>query len=563
MTDEIDEYLQRHPDASPAEIAGALMLSPAEVREKMDVDASTPTPDATETAPQTVEEHYAADATAAVYDALGEIDGSFCPASYDFYGWYTDRPARGAADGEGRAWALGREFERLHEELDRVLYATVNYVPTDWYLDAWTTFEYADGSREWHGEKPMPGYGDIDAYAIFADIDLADGVKEQRPTGDLPQAALEAAIGEYIDAFAELAGGREHVFTLDSVGGVYAFVAPTATTPIAERYNTRDRALLFEDLVDRVNAWLADVNDRVHNAEPTVSDVFKADLVNNVNRLYKAPLSVHKDLDGVVTPIDTDTPDYSFTPLSAVTDAHRTAAREWAVNYTADHTDAVSSVVRTLYDDLDGDWRERLDSRLETLKAAEAKQQQRDAEKAHKTALGADGVDGIDPSDVDVTDDIDIVYAAIDRLDAQRVARKTIVSSWNDDVSTSDGFRAFYPTWGRNSNGRANIVDSEKWLDTASNGRDGVKSAGGPVVMAAIDANILSPNGAHPSDLRSDDGVSHDWWQAVNHLRDLGFEIPYYEGDDGTHPDVMRLYEEPEDTDDQRRKAMLALEMMD
>ena len=61
----------------------------------------------------------------------------------------------------------------------------------------------------------------------------------------------------------------------------------------------------------------------------------------------------------------------------------------------------------------------------------------------------------------------------------------------------------------------------------------------------------------------NDDGISHDWWQAVNHLCDLGFEIPYYEGDDGTHPDVMRLDEVLEDTNDQRRKAMLALEMMD
>lgn len=57
------------------------------------------------------------------------------------------------------------------------------------------------------------------------------------------------------------------------------------------------------------------------------------------------------------------------------------------------------------------------------------------------------------------TSDIRDVFAAIDRLDARRIAERTIVADWNDEASTSDGKRAFYPTWGRNINGTANIVD--------------------------------------------------------------------------------------------------------
>lgn len=88
-------------------------------------------------------------------------------------------------------------------------------------------------------------------------------------------------------------------------------------------------------------------------------------------------------------------------------------------------------------------------------------------------------------SSSETTNDIRDVFAALDRLDARRVAERTIVYAWNDDVSTSDGYRAFYPTWGKNSNGTANVVNDQIWQDTGDLG-----GYGGPVVMALIDAGF-------------------------------------------------------------------------
>ncbi|WP_254766523.1 hypothetical protein [Salinilacihabitans rarus] len=123
-------------------------------------------------------------------------------------------------------------------------------------------------------------------------------------------------------------------------------------------------------------------------------------------------------------------------------------------------------------------------------------------------------------TDVDeTTDDIRDVFAALDRLDAQAVAERTIVHRWNDDVATSAGERAFYPTWGPNSNGRANIVNAERWLDTGSKG-----GYGGPVVMALIDAGEMHPENASPRRATGD-----RWWRGIDHLRDLGFAIPKYQ----------------------------------
>ena len=110
--------------------------------------------------------------------------------------------------------------------------------------------------------------------------------------------------------------------------------------------------------------------------------------------------------------------------------------------------------------------------------------------------------------------DIRDVFAAIDRLDARRVADRTIVHEWNDSALTSADHRAFVPTWGRSANGTANVVDRERWLDTGGNGY------GGPVAMAAIDAGLVEPRNCP-------DRVSGStWFDAVDHLRDLGFAIP-------------------------------------
>lgn len=112
--------------------------------------------------------------------------------------------------------------------------------------------------------------------------------------------------------------------------------------------------------------------------------------------------------------------------------------------------------------------------------------------------------------------DIRDVFTALDRLNTHRVADKTIVHRWNDAVSTSSDTRAFYPVWGKNSNGTANVVNDKVWFDTGEQ-----NGYGGPVVMALIDAGEMNHRGASPRDT-----TGADWWTGVEHLRDLGFDIP-------------------------------------
>ncbi|MFW6382417.1 MAG: hypothetical protein ACOCZD_00070 [Haloferacaceae archaeon] len=133
-----------------------------------------------------------------------------------------------------------------------------------------------------------------------------------------------------------------------------------------------------------------------------------------------------------------------------------------------------------------------------------------DAEDYEPTATSAE----------ETTDDIRDLYVALDRLDAQRVADRTIVSEWLEGPADR---RTFAPTWApAGYSGTANYVDRDKWVDTGDRG-----GYGGPAVMAAIDAGLVS-------DTECPRAVSGEtWFKAVNHLRELGFAIPELEDDDG------------------------------
>jgi len=168
---------------------------------------------------------------------------------------------------------------------------------------------------------------------------------------------------------------------------------------------------------------------------------------------------------------------------------------------------------------------------------------QRDTPSTARDDYDLDDYDPAATTATETTDDIRDIFAALDRLDARKVADRTIVSSWNDDASTSDGYRAFAPTWGRNANGTANIVDDRIWQDTGDEG-----GYGGPVVMALIDAGEMSHRNASPRRARGE-----LWFTGIEHLRELGFDIPKLDRSaarDDRDEDLPGLLEDGLDADD-------------
>ena len=178
---------------------------------------------------------------------------------------------------------------------------------------------------------------------------------------------------------------------------------------------------------------------------------------------------------------------------------------------------APAALANDLDEFVNGPWKGDLDALLASAKPADAFPQLDEVVSNEPAA----GFDEFDPEDYEptattaeeTTDDIRDIYAALDRLDAQRVADRTIVSEWLEGRCEN---RTFAPVWApAGYTGTANFVDCDKWVDTG--GRGGY---GGPAVMAAIDAGLVR-------DTECPQAVSGETWlKAVDHLRDLGFSIP-------------------------------------
>lgn len=475
-----------------------------------------------------------------LYAELGETGGYYCAGNHDFVGWYNERAGR------GRAYCLAKEYPAIRDELDRVMYATATYSSKQWFLDAWTGYEWVDDetgnrNREWHGNTPTPGYSDIRSYSPFADIDLADAVKQNRPAGDIPQEQIESALEQYISAFADLAGDMEHVYALDSVGGAYLFVAPTATTPLADATEAESRELLFEDMMDRLNDWLHGVNEDVIAEHPDLAGVFEADCLNNKNRLYKAPMSVHSSLDGIVTPLDTEAPSYTFTPRTAATEATIAEAKEWTDSFTDDHSEGVCSLVATLWPDYHQeatDWKEAIQARISDLREEAETHAEQEQQRIEADAI---------PDGLEATADIEVVNATIEAIDVRDVARD-VADEW--DTAPGRSPKRFDPSWRQSKSGESCYADRDKFVDL----KEGKHGGGALKLVARADRDI--------SVHHCRESVSgEDYWKAVAKLREMGYEIPRFKGKDGHHPDYHGLYDSTDDTEEQTKQMLKALRL--
>ncbi|WP_158093621.1 hypothetical protein [Halorubrum sp. SD683] len=459
----------------------------------------------------------------------------------DKEGWYVTRPnidpaeeEIGEYDKERRARDLTADYGDVVElSVERTLYALTSYKRPEAF-ERWqaATFDREEMQYEYADEKPSPNKDDLVAVSAWGDIDLADELKTRRPDLDADTySTAETALEAYIDAFAELYGGRDAVYALDSVGGAYIFGAPEATLPIAREFagDPEDRARVMGAFIERSNEYLKEAEERVNAAVDDASEVVHPDWANNPNRQYKMPMSIHADHDAVVTPLSTDSVTYREpTPVGAVDEDLLDRTRRWCESFTrVQHEDRVDEIVATLWPDYYADadsWEQALqewlfDRESERLR----KEQQREQRKA---ALEEGEVVELKTADVTLTTDQSDVKSAIDALNPEQVIEDTILGAgWTDRLSgttdrSGDGRRAFVPTWANGYNsGNATFVGvngskSGVWHDSD----DGSK---GGLVEAALIAHSGRSNDAGFAE-------GEEWREGVDVLRRLGYDIPVW-----------------------------------
>lgn len=145
--------------------------------------------------------------------------------------------------------------------------------------------------------------------------------------------------------------------------------------------------------------------------------------------------------------------------------------------------------------------------------------------------------------DGETTDDIEDVFRAIAETTANEIRLRST------ETETTDTRKSYDPSWETSDSGTRlgydTIDGSETWI---------YRKANHPVdalQVVAREEGIITDITDYPE--------GNEFWQAVQSLRSRGSNIPYYEGNDGNHPDVLQLYTEPEETDDQRRQVLRAI----
>lgn len=538
LTAAIKQYLHTHgispAEASAASVAGALTAEPTAVAEVLDTLAAESS--LTDAA---IQDHYRR--VREVYDTLASLDGhpdAHTGGVIDNSRWYTYRPNTDdfealdeGFDRVGSPTILSDAVRDLYEQSGgRVLYALTTYSPEmdQQALCRFSKDTTGDRVSTWRTDGPLPDYGDIVGQALIHDVDLADAYAE-RPLPAAVQTVVEAALDVYVDRFAALAGSRDHVFLLDSVGGAYPMLPPAATAPLAEEFPAeKDRALLFEALCTRMNEWLGEVWTDVCEQVPAAETYLDPDTINNKNRQYKPVLSVHKSIDGVVTPIDVTDVQYDHVPVRAVDEADIAAAHEWAASVTsARHATAIGSIIETLWPDYTADAETWMQALRNWLFDHERAQLQTDHHHAPSQEVSnSTAGTTLHTTERTLTTTVAEIKTALDDLAPGRVIEDTILGAgWADQLpDTQDrsggNRRAFVPCWTatyNSANATFVVVTGHKagvWYDS-SNGYKG-----GPVEAALIAHADRSPSAGFAS--------GTDWWEGLSILRQLGYEIPVW-----------------------------------
>lgn len=468
---------------------------------------------------------------------LGSLDGNRTMLVNDKAGWYITEDNTSPTDEELGTYEKQRRARDFTQDyaavvggtLKRTLYALTSYKRPEAF-DRWAaaTLDENAGEYTYLNSKPSPTSEDIMAVAAWGDIDLADDLKLERPSLDADTYDVaEAALDAYVDAFADLYGGRDAVYVLDSVGGAYVFGAPEATLPIARYFEDDEaaRARVFEAFIERSNDYLQDAEERVNERVDGAQDVVHPDWANNINRQFKIPLTLHGDHDAVVTPIDpTDITYREPTPVQDVDDELLEQTESWCEDYTSTtYEDRVDVLVENLWPeeyDTHGNWRDALDAWMEAERERE-REQRRQREEARQRREERLEELGSSLEGTPITPFLQDVYDALDAIDTADVINHHACDGWDTGTDAS-GKTEFDPSWRTSSSGSSCYVDHEE--NTFGDPGDG---GGGYATKAmALGEGIITD--------ASQSLTGEQWGEAVDALRDAGYDVPVWTPEAGS-----------------------------
>jgi hypothetical protein len=481
---------------------------------------------------------WATTATFDIDDATAEsliVPGTKSNGTKNWYKYTHDTTHIDAADAPdadaddlfaGRAWSPVADRDELVDPMFddfwdyRLPHLTINYQQRG--LDDWATkVSDDDGGSHWAaGSNPLPNHGEFDAVALWADVDFSADEK-RRPVDVETRDRVETILQHWVDQYGDVVDDRDAVAVLDSVGGTYVMLRPAATRPIyqfaADELTPAERHEFDAELQDRWRGFNDDVNDAADDW-----DGFEKDGDTNKNRLFKAPLAVHKELPGIVTPIETDDIEFSFTHWDDVDDSLIEQTRDWAQWFTQNEPekadDWAGAILDELFDDVDaGSWRS-------DIKDWAQKRDETDATAQTDAVRNAD----IDPEqlagELTFVSQSDYVWDSIYQLDCETVAEELNIVSTSDKAD-ADKKTLIEVNWRKSGSGDSAYVGHSGFTDM-----DGHEPKGNAADLVAY--TLIGSDTQEPADWRKNGEHREtvlDWF-----LSQGRFDIPLYIPEQGS-----------------------------
>ncbi|MCD6130819.1 MAG: hypothetical protein J7J61_01760 [Candidatus Hydrothermae bacterium] len=390
----------------------------------------------------------------------------------DFTGWYY----------KGRCFDLNRDYDKL--KTCRTIYATLNFTTSD--------------------ITRLPEYEDIVCMNLFADVDLTDDAKEEvKKRGrseELKKVAVESIRFIY-EQFCKLVS-PESIILLDSGGGFYVMVHHRVTLPLAE-FPREERGMVFRELCKRFNNFLRSVRERASREIHDFNKYFKIDLLNNKNRLFKVPMSVHKSLPVVVHPIDPENLD--FDEMTIPIDDEKLKEIEEVLSRAPLPDQAerdLDRMVSVLFPEYSGGWRERLLKWIADEKKRKEEEQRRREEVIRELQERRRELENVEE-----TTNIQDIFDAI-----QQVSMFEIVAPYITE-DRGDGHPRFNPPYRPSKSGTSCFVINEHlFYDLAEHAHGDV------IQFVALELGLIGSPTEYPK--------GKDWWKCVDELRKRGYKIP-------------------------------------
>ena len=432
----------------------------------------------------------------------------------------------------------------------------------------------APPEREWRDGKATPDYDELRGFGFWFDLDL-DNKEGRTALTEEELRRIERVQQRVIEAVADAYGvGTGDIYGLDSGGGAYIYGPPEATLPITEHLDAPERGWVLEDINDKINDGPLTEQVEAIIEDEGAGDLLDPDWIQNKNRQTKAPGAIHHNHDIVVTPLRQRDPAtgkvagearYRPTRVSALTQADIKELEVWADGLTAiEHTDAVNSLVRSMYPELAQNhdtWKAIIDERAAHLRDVREREQQRREETKQQIAEWVTNEDTPlehPDSDADAAGSLrgpsglysgaEIVTkesefnAALETIDVRDVVKHHASDAY--DTSTRAHEITFDPAWRHSNSGKSCAIPSggNVFIDNGAN------AGGGPVLAYALGEGLIT-GGADQSLSGTEFG------KAIDAMRADGYQIPVFVPEAGNEYEQTPLWA--------LRKAALALDVVE